>query len=53
MYFIEEAWLKQRVLTVREHEIAQRSEWEQVRRLERLQRAVRVVRARLGILATE
>jgi hypothetical protein len=53
MYFIEEARLKHRVLILDEHAIAQRSEWEQLRRLERLQRAVRVVRARLGMLVTE
>ena len=53
MYFMEEARLKGRVLTLDEDVIAQRSEWEQLRRLERLQKAVRVVRARLGMLVTE
>ena len=49
MYFIEEASLKHSVLILDEHGIAQRSEWEQLRRLERLQKAVRVARARLGM----
>lgn len=49
MYFIDEARLKQRVLVLDEHGISQRSEWEQVRKLERLQEVVRVVRARLGM----
>jgi hypothetical protein len=51
VYFSEEARLKHRLLVLREHEIAHRSSWEQFGRLERLQDAVRLARARLGLTA--
>lgn len=47
---LDEARMKQRTLTIDARGIAQRAEWEQIRRLENLQRAVRVVRARLGLV---
>jgi hypothetical protein len=50
----DEARLKHRVLMAHRHEIEQRAEWEQLCRLERLQKSIQVVRARLGLrVATE
>lgn len=45
----DEARLKHRSLIIDVRTLELRAEWEQLRRLEKLQRAVRVVRARLGM----
>ena len=45
----DEARLKHQVLTADARMLEQRAEWDQIQRLERLQRAVRVVQARLGL----
>ena len=45
----DEARLKQAHITPDTHRIAWRTEWEELAKLERLQRSIRVVRARLGL----
>ena len=45
----DEARVKYAALLGDTHRIQQRAEWDQLRRLERLQRTIRVVQARLGL----
>jgi len=47
----DEARLKHQVLVADAQKIARRAEWEQISRLDRLERAVELVRARLGLMA--
>jgi hypothetical protein len=49
MMFEDEARLRYAALLCDDHRIQHRAEWDEIRRLERLQRSIRVVRARLGL----
>jgi hypothetical protein len=45
----DEARLKHRVLLADIHRLEAAAEWEQVRKMERLERSLRIVRARPGL----